>query len=385
VFSVVNGVVLRPLPFPDGDQLVALYEASPGHRERMNLVAPVRVEDWNRMAGTFAAISGSYSENMTETSGAEPERLDARRVMPRFFDVFQMPPLAGRTFVPDEERFGGSRAAVISEDLWGRRFARSPAAIGARLILGGVPYTIVGAMPRAFSTTPIDLWVPAQLSGGAATIREARFLGGVGRIKAGVTLADARGDLARVQTRLGELYPRTDKDWSVDVRSLKEFRVGEYRRALLVVFAAVALLFAIAVANVAGLVLVQMQRRAGEFAVRAAIGATRLQVAGAVIREMLIIAAAGAAIGAIASRWLIAVAATAFPEIPRIGESAADRGALAFVVLAADSRWWCSVSFPRCLPGVRGWRRCWPRRREAWPAAGTGCSPGSSSRSLRSA
>ena len=104
VFSVVNGVLLRPLPFPDGDQLVALYEASPGHRERVSLVAPVRLEDWNRMAGAFTAISGSYSENMTDTSGTEPERLDARRVTPRYFEVFQMTPLAGRTFVPEEER-----------------------------------------------------------------------------------------------------------------------------------------------------------------------------------------------------------------------------------------------------------------------------------------
>jgi len=335
VFSVVNGVLLRPLPFPDGDQLVALYEASPGHRERVSLVAPVRLEDWNRMAGAFTAISGSYSENMTDTSGTEPERLDARRVTPRYFEVFQMTPLAGRTFVPEEERFGGGHAVVIGEGLWTRRFARSPAAVGARLILGGVPYTIVGVMPRAFSPTPIDMWVPAQLAGGAGTIREARFLGGVGRIKPGVTLADAERDLARVQAALGEQYPASDKGWSVDVQRLKEVRVGEYRRALLVVFAAVALLFAIAVANVAGLVLVQMQRRAAEFAVRAAIGASRLQVAAAVVREMLIIAVAGAAIGAVASRWLIAAAATAFPDIPRIGETAADRGALAFVVLAA--------------------------------------------------
>jgi putative ABC transport system permease protein len=336
VFSVVNGVLLRPLPFPDGDQLVALYEASPGHRERVSLVAPVRLEDWNRMAGAFTAISGSYNENMTDTSGTEPERLDARRVTPRYFEVFQMAPLAGRTFVAEEERFGGGHAVVIGEGLWTRRFARSPAAVGARLILGGVPYTIVGVMPRAFSPTPIDMWVPAQLAGGAGTIREARFLGGVGRIKPGVTLADAERDLARVQAALGEQYPASDKGWSVDVRSLKEARVGDFRRALLVVFAAVALLFAIAVANVAGLVLVQMQRRAAEFAVRAAIGASRLQVAAAVVREMLIVAVAGAAIGAIASRWLIAAAATAFPDIPRIGETAADRGALAFVVLAAS-------------------------------------------------
>jgi putative ABC transport system permease protein len=335
MFSIVDGVLLRPLPFPDGDRLVAVYEASPGRRERTSLVAPVRLQDWDRLASTFAAISGSYSENMTDTSGAEPERLDGRRVMPRFFDVFQMTPIAGRTFVADEERFGGSHAAIISDALWLRRFARSPSAIGARLILAGAPYTIVGVMPRAFTATPVDLWVPAQLAPGLMAVREARFLGGVGRIKPGVSLADVEHDLARVQTRLGEQYPNSDKGWSVDVRSLKEVRVGDYRRGLLLLFAAVGVLFAIAVANVSGLVLVQMQRRAAEFAVRAAIGASRLQIAEAVLREMIIVAALGAALGALASRWLIGIATAAFPGIPRIGETAMDRAALAFVIVAA--------------------------------------------------
>lgn len=139
VFSIVHGVMVRPLPFPDGDQLVALYEASPGRRERTSLIAPGRLEDWNRMATRFEVISGSYRESVADTSGAEPERLDGRRVAPRFFDVFGMPPLAGRTFVAEEERFGGRTAVVISEGLWARRFNRSPASIGARLIVGGTP------------------------------------------------------------------------------------------------------------------------------------------------------------------------------------------------------------------------------------------------------
>src|SRR5947209_7526713 len=112
-FSVVNGVLLRPLPYPGGGQLVSVLESSPSHRERASLIAPVRLDDWNRLARTFEAISGSYAENITDTSGSEPERLDGRRVMPRFFDVYGMAPLAGRTFVADEERFGGATAVVI--------------------------------------------------------------------------------------------------------------------------------------------------------------------------------------------------------------------------------------------------------------------------------
>src|SRR5258705_2730199 len=187
MFSIVNGVLLRPLPYPDGGQLVSVYEASPGHRERARLIAPVRLEDWNRLNRTFAAISGSYAENVTDTSGAEPERLDGRRVMPRYFDVFGMAPAAGRTFVADEERYGGSTTAVISDGLWARRFGRRPAAVGARLIVGGTGYTIVGVMPRAFTAAALHVWVPAQLAPGLMRVREARFIGGVGRMKPGVT------------------------------------------------------------------------------------------------------------------------------------------------------------------------------------------------------
>src|SRR5262249_55292513 len=117
MFSVVNGVLLRPLPFPAGGQLVSVYQASPAQPGRTSLFAPVRLADWNRLNRTFDVISASYTENVTDTSGTEPERLDGRRVMPRYFDVFRMTPLAGRTFVEDEERFGGTTAAVISESL----------------------------------------------------------------------------------------------------------------------------------------------------------------------------------------------------------------------------------------------------------------------------
>ena len=333
-FSVVNGVLLAPLPYPGGGQLVWVMESSPAHRERASLIAPVRLEDWNRLTRVFHAISGSYTENITETSGSEPERLAGRLVMPRFFDVFGMAPLAGRTFVPDEERYGGATAAVISEPFWIRRFARNPAAVGSRLTIDGRGYTIVGVMPRAFTTAATDVWIPAQLSPGVALNRDARFVTGIGRIKQGFTLGDARDDLARVQAVLGEQYPKTDKDWSAEVRDLKSVFVADVQRPLLLVFGAVALLFAIAVANVAGLVLVQLHRRATELAVRAAIGASRAQIVAALLREIAIVAAMGAAAGAVASIWLTRAAAAAFTSIPRMADVAVNGRALTLVVLA---------------------------------------------------
>ena len=335
MFSIVNSVLLRPLPFPDGGQLVSVYEASPGHRERVSLIAPARLEDWNRLNRTFAAISGSYAENVTDTSGAEPERLDGRRVMPRYFEVFGMAPSAGRTFIADEERYGGGTAAVISDAFWARRFGRNPSAVGARLTIGGTGYTIVGVMPRAFTSATTDIWIPAQMSPGLFKYREDRFLSGVGRMKTGVTLDEARRDLAGVQAVLGTQYPGTDKGWTVDVLDLKATRIGDYRRPLLLIFGAVALLFAISVANIAGLVLVQLQRRTSEFAVRAAIGASRRRIAGAIMREVAIVAVAGGACGAAMSMWMTQAAIAAFSTIPRMAETGVDARALAFVAVAS--------------------------------------------------
>lgn len=334
-FSVVEGVLLKPLPYPGAGQLVTVLESSPGKRERASLIAPARLADWNRLARTFDAISGSYSESMTDTSGSEPERLDGRRVMPRFFDVFEMAPLAGRTFVADEERFGGASAAVIGEGLWTRRFSRSPSAVGSRLTLGGTAYTIVGVMPRAFSPAPIDVWVPAQVPAFIQQMRDARFVTGVGRIKPGVTIEAARDDLARVQQELGAQFPKTDAGWSAEIHDLKSQRVDDFRRPLLLVLGAVGLLFCIAVANVAGLVLVQLQRRATELAVRAAIGASRLQIVAALLREIVLIAGMGAAAGAVASVWLTRGASFAFADaIPRMADVTVDVRALAIAAAA---------------------------------------------------
>ena len=151
---------------------------------------------------TFDAMSGSYAENVTDTSGNEPQRLAARRVMPRYFAVFAVKPVIGRTFLPDEEVEGGPTSAVISYAFWTRRFRQAPDAIGQRLIFAGKGFTIVGVMPKEFASPAIDLWMPAQLAPGPLRDMEARFLGGVGRMKPGVTIGQAQQDLASVQHAL---------------------------------------------------------------------------------------------------------------------------------------------------------------------------------------
>jgi putative ABC transport system permease protein len=333
VFSLVDAVLLKPLSYPNPDRLVTVMEASPSKNESTSLIAPARLEDWNRRNRTFEAITAFYSENVTDTSGAEPERLAARRILPRYFTVFGSKPAAGRTFTPDEEVDGGPLSVVISHGLWERRYHEAPSAIGQRLVIEGRGYTIVGVMPKEFATAT-DLWIPAQLAASLMRNRDARFCIGVGRMKPGVTIAQAQEDLARVQLDLAREFPQSDKGWSAVVGDMKEASVGSYRRALLFVFGAVGLLLLIAVANVAGLMLTQLQRRARELAIRSSIGGTRLQVVAGVVREAWLIAAAGAGLGCLVAVWLVAYLAKAFDTLPHAGDIRLDWRALLFAALA---------------------------------------------------
>lgn len=335
LFSLVDTVLLKPLPYPGSDRLVTVLEASPSKSKKDSLIAPARLADWSRMNQSFDAIAGLYSENVTDTSGAEPERLAGRRVSPRFFDVFGMAPLLGRTFTPEEDVEGGPASAVISYGFWTRRFGQDAQVVGKRLVLGGRGYTIVGVMPKEFMAPSTDLWLPAQLAAFLMRMREARFYSGVGRMKAGVTIAQAQADLARVQHQLGEQFPQTDKDWSAMVRDLKEAQVGDYRRTLLLVFGAVGLLLLIAIANIAGLTLAQLHQREREMAVRSSVGASRGQVVATVMREVLVIAAAGAALGGAAAYYSVKLMARLFADLPRIAELRFDWRALAFTALAS--------------------------------------------------
>ncbi|MFI5177732.1 MAG: ADOP family duplicated permease [Vicinamibacterales bacterium] len=330
LFSVVDLVLIRPLPYPNGDRLVAVWEASPSTQQNASLIAPGRLEEWNRMSQAFDGLAASYTENVTDTSGSDPERLNGRRVTPRFFAVYGMPTLAGRTFTAEEERFGGPGAVVISEGLWTRRFGRDPRVLGRALRFGGADFLIVGVMPAAFTSAAIDVWLPAQFAPGMLSQREARFLTGVGRLKPGLTPAQGAADLAAVERRLAEQFPKTDEGWAATVQDLKDLRVGDHRRGLWLVFAAVILLWLISVANVAGLVLVQVHRRARELAIRAALGASRLRIVGAVLREGLMVAVTGGAIGAALAAWLVRLLPQVFATLPRVNELALDRRALMF-------------------------------------------------------
>jgi putative ABC transport system permease protein len=349
VFSIVDATVLKPLPYPAPDRLVMVMEANSAKSEATGLLAPGRLEDWNRRNRSFVAISGSYADNVTETSGDVPERLAARRTAARFFAVYGVRPAIGRTFTPNEELDGGAAAAVISDGLWERRYQRRRDVLGRRLILKGQSYPIVGVMPPDFAPNGVDLWLPAQPSPTMLAMRDARFLTGVGRMKRGVTIAAAQRDLARVQAELGREFPATDRNWSAQVTDLARSRLGDVRQPLLFILGSVAMLLLIAVANTAGLMLAQLQRREHELAIRGFLGATRGQVVIGIVQEVLIIAVVAIVIAVAADVVLLRVGSATLAALPRASGVGIDWRALAVASL-------CGVGAALACGALPAWR-----------------------------
>ena len=208
VFSVIDAVLLRPLPFPDADQLVQLSQIHPKIAEPF--VAPVRLLDWNRLNSTFQIISGYYTNDASETSGELPEKLTEALVAPGFLRVWRVAPALGRDFTAEEEHFGGPLAVLISDRLWRRRFGGNPNVLGRSVRIGSSSYAIVGVMPPgfAFPVRETDLWSPSAMDAPFAQSRESTWFQAIGRLKPGVSLAQARADLETVQAALGREYPR---------------------------------------------------------------------------------------------------------------------------------------------------------------------------------
>ena len=320
IFSAVDAVLLRPLPFPESDRLVAVNELNRGMKQAIQLVAPVRLEEWNRATRSFDGLAGSYFENMTDTTGDTPQRVEAMRVSPRFFGVLGVPAALGRTLSPDEERFGGPQAVVISDAFWRTRLNGDRAVVGRSIILAGVRRTIVGVMPSSFRypTTTTETWIPAQTGGALARERRARFYQTVGRLKSGVTIEQAEADLAAIQARLGEQFPETDAGWSALVASLKDEQIGGVRGSLWLLFGAVALVLLAACGNVACLMLANATRREHEIAVRFAIGASRATVVRQLLAEGLVLAMIGASLGLLVAHWGIGLLRQMATGLPRV-------------------------------------------------------------------
>jgi putative ABC transport system permease protein len=313
VFSALNAVVLRQLPFPNAHQLLAIDQYEPGATQPGGFVAPARLEDWQRQANGFQGITGYYLDDVTETSGELPERISRAWVAPRFFDVCGVAPVSGRIFTRDEERFGGPVVAIVSERFWTRRFGEVDTQPHA-LRMGNRSVPIIGVMPRSFMfpNGDVDIWSPSPPDAPYAQSRAATWFRTIGRVRSGFTLDQAATELNRVQTSLGQQYPATDARLAVRVASLKAATVGEVTKSLWMLFAAVSLLLVVACTNIASLLLARNAERAREIAVRLSLCASRAAVVRQLLTETLLLASMGSALG-------IAIAVAAFHAFRELG------------------------------------------------------------------
>jgi predicted permease len=299
VFSAIEAVILRPLPFPQGDQLMAIQQYDSKGKSPVTVVAPQRLEDWNRLNHTFQSITGYYTEDESETSSPLPERLQNAFVAPRFLQVLGIAPELGRDFTPAEQHFGGPDAILISHRLWLRRFHANPDVIGKQIHFGGRARAIVGVLPASFRfpSRDVDLFTPSPADSPYAQDRRSTWYSVVGRLQPGVTRQQALADLSTIQRQLGVQFPKTDRDLAIHVQPLKSLIVGDIGSSLWLLYAAVTILLLIACINIAALLLARTTDREREISLRFALGASRRTVIAQLLSEVLFLAVLGSILG----------------------------------------------------------------------------------------
>ncbi|HEU4995474.1 MAG TPA: ABC transporter permease [Gemmatimonadaceae bacterium] len=341
IFSVVRGVLLDALPFPQSDRLVRVWQANHARGSEQAPASEPDFFDWQRESRRAASMGAYFFANgMTGvdlTGSGSPERLSAALVTDGFFQTLRTVPLLGRTLIADNHVPGRDRVAVISHGLWMRRFGGNPAIIGSTITLNGDPFLVAGVMPQGFvypSDQALDVWIPLSYFGpeSIGRSRGARFLSVVARLNPGVTESQFHGELAAISTRLAAQYPDDDLGWDdVSMLGIRESIVGEVRQPLVVLMVAVAMLLLIACVNIASLLLARATGRQRELALRAALGAGRGRIARQLLTESVTLSLIGGAIGV--GLGLVAVralAAAGTSELPRSNDIRIDGLVLAF-------------------------------------------------------
>ncbi len=335
LFSVVNGVLLNPLPYPHPEQLAAIYGVTPGATQ--GYITYLNFLDWQRDNNTFSSMAIYRNQDYNLSGVAQSERVSGYMVSADFFTTLGVKPLVGRTFRADDDHVGAAPVVILGGGFWKRKFGASPAIVGKSIALSSISYTVIGVVPSSFSFygnnrdvyTPIGQW-------NDASFRDRRIdvsAHAVGRLKDSVNFVEAQMDMNVVARNLAGAYPVADKDVGIALVSMKQDIVGNVRPILLVLLGAVCFLLLIACANAASLLLARAMGRSREFAIRSALGASRLRVVRQLLTESLLLSGSGGALGLLLAFWSTKAVLNTLPgALPRAAEVSLDGRVLLFTL-----------------------------------------------------
>src|SRR4051794_8209233 len=334
IFSLVNGVLLHPLPFPDAERIIYIEGKNPAAGVTESNISFLDFTDWSQQTDLFASTAAYWTGTVNfGADGAEPERVPRAGVTNGFFAVLGVQPVLGRTFIPEDDTGWPQSVAVISHGLWKRRFGSDPAIVGKQVQMSSRSLTIIGVMPSGFEyPEQTQVWVPTAVNLSDEP-RDNRVWSAIARLNTGIDLKQAQTRLSAINAQLAQRFPETNKGWDVFLSTLHERLVREVKPSLLALLGAVGFVLLIACANVANLLLARSAARQKEIAIRAAMGASRSRVLRQMLTESILLSAIGGIAGLVLSIWLTDLLMSMLPEGgPRVEQIGIDYRVLTFAL-----------------------------------------------------